>query len=214
MPTPFPNTTNDMPPVVIVHGLWMNRAVMLPLAWRLRRMGLRCFLFGYRSRQPAQQICQQLEHWLSEKQLQQPHFIGHSLGGLVINHHLQCHQAQPGQRVVLLASPVNGSRVAQRLARFPPGRWMMGAAFEDSLNHGAQPWAFPPETLMLAATRPFGPGLLIPGGLEKPHDGTVNLAETQHPRLSDHQCIPSSHLWMLADRRTAERSAAFLQRKI
>ena len=45
------------------------------------------------------------------------HFVGHSLGGLVILRALQLTDDLPPGRAVLLGSPLQGSRTAQRLAR-------------------------------------------------------------------------------------------------
>lgn len=211
MPSQFITTQKPLNrPAVIIHGLWMNRAVMGLLARRLNQHGLDCHLFGYSTRAPKDQVVAQLADWLEKREITAPHFVGHSLGGLVIGHYLRQHPPKPDQRVVLLASPINGSRVARQLARFAPARWAMGASFNESLAAGLQDWPYPPQTLMIAANRPRGPGRLIPHGLTAENDGTVNLSETQHPRLDQHIQIHTSHLFMVFNRHTAELIAAYL----
>jgi len=182
---------------------------MWPLAKRLGRAGFDCHLFGYNTRSPKAAIVQKLAAWLEQRQIKHPHFVGHSLGGLMIAHYFQQYPPKAHQRVVLLASPINGSQVARQLAQFAPTRWAMGASYTESLASGASCWSYPPKTLMIAANRPRGPGRLIPHGLNKENDGTVNLSETQHPRLEQHIQTRSSHLFMVFHRHTAKLIAQY-----
>src|SRR6202023_1798292 len=62
------------------------------------------------------------------RELQAPvvHFVGHSLGGLVIYRFLERFPDQPPGRVVFLGTPSVACRAAQRAGRFAPVVHFMG----------------------------------------------------------------------------------------
>ncbi len=138
------------------------------------------------------------------------HFVGHSLGGLVV---LQLLARQPparAGRVVLLGSPIRGSAAAARLARHPLARRLLGRAPEAGLVAGIgdeRDWDR--EIGMIAGRAPVGLGGPL-GGLPRPHDGTVAVEETRAPWLTDHLTLPVSHFSMLFSRRVVAAVCRFL----
>src|SRR5512139_73243 len=111
--------------LILVHGLWVPGVVMHPLAARLERAGYRCRTFSYMGAgRPLEAHAERLARFAREHG--PAHFVGHSLGGLVI---LEALQREPGTlagRVVLLGTPVNGCFAGRRIARTPAGRWLLG----------------------------------------------------------------------------------------
>jgi pimeloyl-ACP methyl ester carboxylesterase len=61
------------------------------------------------------------------------HFIGHSLGGLVIYRFLERFPDQPPGRVVFLGTPSVASRAAEHAARFAPIAHLMGQSVAEEL---------------------------------------------------------------------------------
>ena len=135
------------------------------------------------------------------------HLVGHSLGGLVIRHALERGLDRPG-RVVTLGTPHRGSAVAGAMAGRRTLRWLLGRAWPGGLDGNLPPWTGQRELGSIAGTRPHGVGQFF-GPLERPHDGTVAVAET---RLSGvpHATVPASHMGLLASRAAARLVAAFL----
>ncbi|MFW6322489.1 MAG: alpha/beta hydrolase, partial [Guyparkeria sp.] len=125
-------------------------------------------------------------------------------GGLILAHlfarHPEAHS--PTTRVVLLSSPLAGSAVAARLARHALGRRLLAGSLVEGLDGKAPAWRAA-NTLMIAGTRPIGPGRLVRGALGSPSDGTVAVAETRAPELAAHRCLPVNHFALLWSRRTA-----------
>src|SRR6185369_1686612 len=102
---------------------------MRPLAARLERAGFRCRIFSYLgARRPLAAHADRLARFAREVQEKSgpAHFVGHSLGGLVILEALNEHPEVAAGRVVLLGTPARGCYSARRFARYPGGRWFLG----------------------------------------------------------------------------------------
>ena len=97
--------------VVLVHGLWFGAWSMRLLGRRLRRAGFATLSFRYRSiRGALDEHAAALAEYAAAAGGEVRHFVAHSLGGLVTLRMLAGHPELPAGRVVLLGSPVKGSR--------------------------------------------------------------------------------------------------------
>jgi len=198
--------------VVVVHGLWYGRPGMLPLARRLKNLGWDCELFGYSSvfARPADNVAR-LAECAQRTGGDRLHFVGHSLGGLLILKMLvEAGEALPAGRVVLLGSPLKGSAVARHMAGNRALRPWVGRA-EALLDHGMDRLPEGRQIAAIAGTSSFGAGRLI-ARLEKPHDGTVAVAETKVPGLVDHLELPVSHTGLVLSQKAATAVDAFLRK--
>ena len=200
--------------VLLVHGLWYGRPGMLRLARRLRKHGWACELFGYSSvfSAPDSNVKRLAERvaGLQDQDDAPLHLVGHSLGGLVILKMLaDWHTELDGGRVVLLGSPLNGSAVARRMLGNRLLKPWVGRAAK-LLDAGLDDLPGDREVAAIAGTSSLGVGRLF-ADLEKPHDGTVTVAETKVPDLADHLELPVSHTGLVFSRQVAEAVDAFLR---
>jgi pimeloyl-ACP methyl ester carboxylesterase len=139
------------------------------------------------------------------------HFVGHSLGGLIILRMLERTPGLPPGRAVLTGAPVAGSLAARRLARLPGGRAALGRSapeWHESAHGGFDTGR---EIGVIAGSRPFGIGRVVAPDLPAPSDGVVSVAETQLPAMRDHIVINVSHSGMLISRAVAHQVCAFLR---
>ncbi len=196
--------------VVLVHGIWMRGVELQVLAWRLSRAGYAPRMFHYPSLHcsPAENG-KALAHYLKQFGATRVHLVAHSLGGLVVCHALASDVPSNLGRVVMLASPLQGSQSAQRLQTWGLG-WILGKSRKEGLLGGRPPWPAAQALAMIAGTRPCGLGGLLPGKLPRPHDGTIALIETQAPEVSDFMVVPHSHFGMLFARDVAGAVARYL----
>lgn len=198
------------PAVVVLHGLWMGRWQMATLAARLQRAGFAAHRYGYPSiRGDWETQLQALRTWALALQAPVLHWVGHSLGGVLIVHllHRFQHELPPG-RAVCLGSPLAGSEVARRLARRRWTRWALGQSALP-LVQAAPPIPEQRAIASIAGTRRLGAALLT-GGLTPPHDGTVRVEETQVAGLAAHANVAASHTTLAWNRQASELTAAFL----
>ena len=196
--------------VVLVHGVLMPGDELQLLAHRLRRRGFDTVIFRYPSRRrDLRRNADALVRFIDRQQRPVVHCVGHSLGGLVILQALR--QADlPRGRVVLLGSPVQGSRVARNLCKFAPGRWLLGKSTVDGLLQTAPEWDYKRDIGIIAGDVPVGVGWVL-GGLPGEHDGTVSLAETELAGATDRIVIPVTHTGLVLSRAVARQVCAFLQ---
>jgi len=195
-------------PVILAHGLWVPGLVMHPLASRLARAGFRCHSFAYAGRaRPLEAHAERLARFA--RQLGPAHFLGHSLGGLVVLEALQSDAAIEVGRVLLLGTPVQGCLSGRWLARHTAGRWLLGESEKLWHEGHAARWTRPEQLGVIAGTTPFGLGRMI-GRLPGPNDGVVCVEETAVAGMSDRAVLPVSHSAMLISARVASQAAAFL----
>jgi len=200
--------------VILAHGLWVPGVVMRPLAARLERAGLRCHTFSYMGAgRPLEAHAARLARFAREvcERSGPAHFVGHSLGGLVILEALQRHPETAAGRVVLLGTPVSGCYAGRRLAKYPGGRWFLGQSESLWRERGAVRWSRPEALGVIAGTLPLGLGRLF-GPLPGVNDGVVALAETAVEGMAERVTLPVGHSAMLVSARVAEHVVAFLDK--
>ncbi len=198
--------------VLVLHGLWMNRFAMLPLSRALRSAGYAPLAPSYHSmRGTLQDNLALVARQVDAIAAQRIHFVGHSLGGLLVLALLHRQRGNPRfGRAVLLGSPLAGCESARAFAAFPGGRWLLGNTVGK--------WSSPPmseipagrEVGVIAGTRRLGLAQLVVR-VTGEHDGVVRVEETRLPGLADHMVLPVSHSGMLFSKPVAQQCIAFLQ---
>jgi hypothetical protein len=78
------------------------------------------------------------------------------------------------------------------------------------LQQGVEGWQGGAEVGVVAGCVPHGLGALF-AGFDGDHDGTVAIAETRLPGVSDHIVVHASHSGLLFSVEAAEQSIAFLR---
>jgi pimeloyl-ACP methyl ester carboxylesterase len=194
--------------VVLVHGLWIPAVVMTPLAARLKAAGMHCHLFSYHGRErPLEAHAERLARFAQS--IGPAHFVGHSLGGLVVLEALESRRDVKAGNVVLLGAPVQGNFAGRRLARLGWGRWFLGASEPLWREGRSARWTRPEPLGVLAGTLPVGLGRLF-GALPGANDGVVRLEETQVEGMRERVVLPVGHSAMLVSARVAAQAASFL----
>jgi pimeloyl-ACP methyl ester carboxylesterase len=200
--------------VVYVHGLWLSGNEGGILLRRLgRELNAKTRAFSYPSvRSNISDSAQALAKFLGQQRAQTLHLVGHSLGGLVILKLFEIGQGAqlPPGRVVLLGSPLNGSRAARNLARLPLGRKIMGrGVHEELLTERQRRWEGQRDLGVIAGSVGIGLGRLV-GIYGAPSDGTIFVEETRLPGISQHLVLRISHTVLPFSWTVARQTAAFL----
>ena len=201
--------------VVYVHGLWMTGLEGALLRRRLRQeLDAGTPLFTYRSLSAgiaanARSLWRRLRYLRTDTL----HLVGHSLGGLVI-----CRMFEefgdaslaPG-RVVLLGSPVAGSRAAQNLAGWKIGRIIMGRTVrEELLVQRERQWGQNRDLGVIAGSSGVGLGRIV-NTHDGCSDGTIYVDETRIAGMKEHLVMQVSHSGLPLSAAVAAQTAAFLR---
>jgi len=198
--------------VILAHGLWVPGVVMQPLAARLERAGFRCHMFSYMgASRPLAVHAERLARMARDLADGRgpAHFVGHSLGGLVVMEALNAHPEIAVGRVALLGTPARGCQAGRRLAQHGPGRWFLGQSEELWREGRAARWSRREALGVLAGSLPFGLGRLF-GALPGVNDGVVRLEETAVEGMAERVVLPVGHSQMLISAKVGAQVAAFL----
>lgn len=209
---PLPDTIpSDDDAVILVHGLWTGPWAMAWLGRQLAARGLRPYRFGYPSvRDGLGGNAAALRRFAAAVEAPRVHWLGHSLGGILILQALGEDAAAATGRVVMLGSPLAGSAAAARLSTHAVGRAMVGRSLRDWLARPQRRWPLAQDLGIIAGTGGVGMGRLVAPGLAQPHDGAVSVEETRLPGAREHLVLPVSHSGMLLSARVARHAAQFL----
>jgi hypothetical protein len=209
---------NDKPTVVVLHGMGQDERSNGKLRRALAAAGFPVWCTSYSTRdrglaELAAEVGDRIEHDLGT--MRPLCAVAHSMGAILVRHLASRFR---WQRVVMLAPPNNGCRIAARLKALPPARWALGPAAID-LAESAR-WPDPPEPFaVIAGHRPLSLGnptswlaqALRIFGSGVPHDGTIAVDETLHPHMSDFALIDASHTGLLDHPFTARLAIEFLE---
>ena len=207
--------------VVVLHGLGRTRSSMENLCSYLRRHSdFEVLAMGYASTREgisdhAAALAKVIQHL---EGVQRIHLVAHSMGNIVIRRYL-ARSAADGHvdarlgRIVMLAPPNNGARIASRLRENKLFQLVMGASGTEL---GQSPEEFERELAIPSCQ--FG---IIAGGtgddggysplLDGDDDLLVTVAETRLPGASDFVLVHGLHTLLLEQSTVHEYTLRFLQ---
>lgn len=208
--------------VVLLHGIGHSRYNLMGLEKGLRRDGYAVLNLSYPSRRHN---IGALSDWLSHRLTAENiwrhsggiHFVGHSMGGLVIQDYLETIRnteiAPLLGRVVMLGMPHGGSEVADLLHKTWMYKFAFGPAGQELTTtvrmkekERIRPYY---ELGLIAGTRSW----LYPLGriaLKGKHDGCVSVDSVRRGGASDYIELPVLHGLMGWDSRTIRHTISFL----
>ncbi|MEP1870363.1 MAG: alpha/beta fold hydrolase [Paraglaciecola sp.] len=205
--------------VVLAHGLGRSDWAMWRFAQRLKDAGYKVCSLDYQSiGVSVAEVLTETSTQIDACILNAPkvHFVGHSLGGLVIRAYLQnkTHKLQKAKigEVVLIGTPNKGSELADHLN----DSWLMeiGGGISRALVTGTRSLGNNLNALdmnigVIAGTKSFA---LTNANFTGPNDGLVSVASTKLDTMSDFITIEVSHSMMRYNQEVAQQTIYFLQK--
>lgn len=189
--------------VVLQHGLWRTPASLGRLERTLRAHGYEVLNPGYPSTRArvedhAARLHAAVESMHAAAPVDELFFVGHSLGGLVIEQYLRAADARPVTACVYLATPHRGAVLADLRKHWFLFRLLMGdaAALELSPGDALHQRPIPAGPVSGTIVGDIGEGNpSIPGR----DDGTVSIAEASLAGARDSVTLPLSHTAISSD---------------
>lgn len=202
--------------VVLLHGIGKPRLDMFAMARGFRRRGYAVVNWPYPSRrEPIDRLAGRLGDLLgAHAGAKRVHLVTHSMGAIVARACLS--RGVPGNlgRLVMVAPPNQGSRLASILGDLAPFRWYFGPAGQQLRDDGAGGFCpgagIPPCEFGIIAGgtgRRRGINPLLKGD----DDGTVELSSTQLDGAGDYVVLPYPHSFIHMMPETIRLAAAFLE---
>jgi triacylglycerol lipase len=187
--------------VLLLHGFGANRLMMAPMARHLKRDRFEVKNWGYSSirhslARHAQDLRQELLRLAECQHFAQIHLVAHSMGAIVAREALRVALLAPVGRLVMLAPPNAGSRVARRIHR------SFGRLLPTLGEISDEPSSF---------VNRLGPPQVQVGVIAASEDWVVPLANTHLLGQQDHTVLVSGHTMLPFKRQTAEQVLHFLR---
>lgn len=202
--------------VVILHGIFRTSFHMRKLAAYLAKQGYNVINLDYPStRYTLEKLVPRIWNELAPRlPAGQPvHFVGYSMGGLLVRAILAKHRPQSLGRVVLLATPNHGSEVADALKRWGLYRRLYGPAGQqlgtDSTAIAHLFGNVDYELGILAGNLCHDP--LCALFLKGEHDGKVTVASTRLDGMAAHAVVHATHMGFPHHPEVQRRTAHFLK---
>lgn len=197
-----PGTAGGVEAVLLLQGMGRTSLSMRSLRRRLEREGYRAIDWPYRSLTVAigahaARLQETLRRLDSDAAILRIHLVTHSLGGIIARKALLERVPAKMGRVVMLAPPNRGSRLATKMTPLL-GRWIRPLA---DLSHV-------PDSAVNRLGVPTGVSI---GVLAAAHDGKVRVEDTHLPGEADHLVVPGFHTFLMSSRVVQDRTVRFLR---
>lgn len=200
--------------VVLLHGLTRTSRSMNKMEKALTADGYNVINVDYPSRSATiEKLSIDVFHMLEPqiKNAEKVHFVTHSMGGIILRHHLDHHEITNLGRVVMLAPPSRGSEVTDKLGGIKLYQWINGPAGNQLGTHGHPLRLKVPEFELgiIAGDRSINPilSMLIPG----PDDGKVSLARVKPAAYTDYLELHVTHACMMRNPKVIAQTKHFIQ---
>ena len=206
--------------VILLHGLGRFRQSMRGLEQHLKRLGYSTINLAYPSTTKtietiAETHLARAVQGCEEQRAGKIHFVGHSLGGLIVRQYLQRHSVPAGSRLVMLSPPNQGSELVDLLMQVPLYRWITGPAGQE-IGRG-------PESVV-NRLKPVGIDVGVIAGnlsinlvfsafMDGPDDGTVSVKSTMLPEMRDFIIVRNTHTFIMRDPLVMRQVAHFLKHR-
>ncbi|HUI45108.1 MAG TPA: alpha/beta fold hydrolase [Nitrospirota bacterium] len=204
--------------VILLHGLGRFRQSMRRLEQYLQSLGYSTTNLAYPSTTKSIETIAETHLARSVQGCEalgagKIHFVGHSLGGLIVRQYLQQHSMPAGSRLVMLSPPNQGSELVDLLMKVPLYRWITGPAGQE-IGRGAES--------VVNRLKPVGIdvgviagnlsiNLLVSVFLDGPGDGMVSVKSTMLPEMRDFIIVRNTHTFIMRDPLVMRQVAHFLK---
>jgi triacylglycerol lipase len=204
--------------VILLHGLCRSSSSMHTMERALTAAGYQVWNIDYPSRTSTVAV-------LSEAVLAPAirncdtagatriHFVGHSLGGILVRDYLARHALSNIGHIVMLGPPNQGSEIVDKLGSWWLFRKINGpAGGELSTSPDSAPNRIGPPNVSIGVIAGkcsinWINSLLIPG----PDDGKVSVERTKLEGMTDHVVLRATHPFLMKNKTAIRQTIKFLK---
>jgi len=201
--------------IVLVHGFGRGKMAMWRIAGRLEDAGYIVHRIGYQTiNRTVNEVIDDVSKQINDCCIESNttvHFVGHSMGGLMIRAYLQKNKFKPLGKTVMIGTPNKGTTVADEFK----DSHIVKSILPIGLSLGTDASSFPNQLDV-----PYYPVGIIAGIVDNdsnngylpgPDDGLVAVESTKVPGMADFILIETSHTMMRYNEEVAKQVITFLK---
>jgi len=187
---------------VLIHGYLRSKDSLRTMAEALRAAGFEVYSINYPSSQLSLEVlCTDTARLVARvsEDFEQVNVVTHSMGGIVARGALSDAPLKGGGRMVMLAPPNQGARMAELLLTWWPSQYISGPAGKELATSA--------EAFARRAGTPKSPFMIIAGGrgddagynsaLPGDDDGVVSVAETHLDGAAEEHAVLGLHTFIM-----------------
>lgn len=202
--------------VVLLHGIMRTSRSLSRLAAHLAGKGFEVLNLDYPStRLSLAELAEDVHGAISafSRRVDRVHFVGFSMGGLVIRAYLKVHRPANLGRVVMIGTPNSGSEIADLLKDNRFYTALLGPAGQQLVtNQAAFRHLFEDQDFELGVIAGRNVANPIAAAIFRgPNDGKVSVASAVLPSCRDHIVIRTNHTLIALSGRTHAETCEFLR---
>lgn len=182
---------------------------MALLGFRLKREGYEVHHFGYRPRHDSLDDLSDRLHRLVHERVEAPryHFIGHSLGNIIVRHGFRRGYREELGRVVMLAPPNGPASLASSLRHSTLYQWWTGDSGQKLGDEAFYRGLPVPGVEFGVVAGDLGPAFTF----GEPNDGVVRVENTKLVGMKDFIIVHHTHTLIMMAADTFELAVRFLE---
>lgn len=206
--------------IILFHGIARTKKSMAKFAAFLSGHGYHVVNVAYPSTKFAIEdlvdiVRPEIDAAVRETSEGRVHFLGYSMGGLIVRALLKDHRPENLGRVVMVGTPNNGSQVADFLKGWSLYRKFYGPAGQQLItDQTAMSDLFGKvdyELGIIAGNRTIDPISSLIIGLRVPNDGKVSVESTRLGGAAAHIVVPANHTFLPVNRAMWRQALSFFR---
>lgn len=200
--------------VLLLHGLGRSNVSMWWLARHLEEAGYQVYPVGYSSihstpEEIIRDVSRQIQACCS-REARTVHFVGHSLGGLLIRAYLQEHRLEPLGNVVLIGTPNKGIGMADRFRNNALVKFLLPVATALGTDAQSLPNRLDAPYYPVGVIAGFRRGERYENYLPGQDDGLVTVESIRLEGMSDFVAVESGHSMLRYNGEAVRQTLFFL----
>lgn len=183
--------------IIFLHGLFMNAMSMKKMERHFKLLGYSTSVFEYNSTgETLEENVKMLKKHVDSIYYSTIHFVGHSMGGLLIRFLFKSYPNQKPGKCITIGTPHKGAHLAKWINSTVLSPLVGKGYYKGLLKEVDEKWIHANPIGSIAGCSKIGFLWLI-DSIQGDHDGTVFVHETFLSGQSDHVVIHKGHTEMI-----------------
>lgn len=198
--------------IVLVHGLYMKKTVMLYLKISFEKKGFKVYNFEYKTLEYKDKTLEDFHDFIKNINEKSIYFVGHSMGGLLIRNYFN--KKKPifnDTAIITLGTPHKGSSLGKKIEN-SVFDFTLGTSPYSGVTNGLEDWGEEYPLGCIIGTMNIGPNNIFNSEKDQ-GDGTVLCEEAFAENATDIIRVRSNHTGLVYSKKVLYQCLFFIKNK-